>query len=152
MSSTAGAGAIYFTTESDPVFDGIKVVGFPVTTDGAFHDYAVDLRGSSGYGGVITQIRLDPSDTPGAQFSIDSINWQPDLASGTVQMLSTGGNGIGPRLSFTTDPGVTVRIQSSTNMTTWIPVGTNTTDAYGYMEFIDGTNSSSIGTYRIVWP
>ena len=152
MKSTAGNGAIYFSTEADPVFDGVKVVGFPVIADNAFHDYTVDMRASTGYGGVVTQIRLDPSDVSGAQFAIDSINWQPNLSAASVQILSTGGYGIGPRLSFATDPGITIRIQSSTNMTTWNSVGTNTTDAYGYMEFIDGTNAAPAGTYRMVWP
>lgn len=152
MKSTAGNGAIYFSTEASPTFDGVKVVGFPVVADNAYHDYTVDLRASSGYGGVVTQIRLDPSDVSGAQFAVDSINWQPNLSVANVQILSTGGYGLGPRLSVTTDPGITLRIQSSTNMSAWSYVGTNTTDAYGYMEFIDGTNSSPAATYRLVWP
>ena len=152
MHSTAGTnGAIYFCTEADPVFDSVKVVGFPIIADGANHDYAVDLRSSTGYGGVVTQIRIDPSDTPGAQFGIDSISWQPDLAAGGLQLLSLGSSG--PRLRFTTDSGLTVRILASPDLINWTSVGTNITDSAGNLEFLDPSASGGAQRfYRVVWP
>jgi len=129
----------------------VKVVGFPVITDGAWHDYAVDLRLSPGYGGVVTQIRIDPSDTSGAQFGIESIRWQPDLAAGELQLLSLGSPG--PRLRFTADPGLTLCILASPDLANWTLVGTNTTDAAGNLEFLDTAAAGLTQRfYRIAWP
>ena len=151
MRSTAGNGAIFFCTEADPVFDGVKVVGFAVIADGAWHDYAVDLRASSGYNGVVTQIRIDPSDTTGAQFGIDSIRWQPEFAAGSLHLSSQGN--LGSRLSFTADPGLTLRILASPDLANWTAVGTNTTDTAGNLEFLDTTTTGGAWRfYRVVWP
>jgi hypothetical protein len=151
MRSTAGAGALYFITEADSVWAQNKLVGIPVIADGTWHEYRVDLRVSVGYGGVVTQLRLDPSDTAGAQFAVDWVRWQPDVSAGSLQLLSL--DALGARLRFTGDPGARLRALASSDLLNWIPFRTNTADAQGQFEFADaGALGATRRFYRVVWP
>jgi hypothetical protein len=72
MKSTAGDWAqIYFITHSDTTWDEAKSVAVPITSDGNFHTYHIDMFQSAQYAGVITQIRLDPVVVSGADISVD---------------------------------------------------------------------------------
>jgi hypothetical protein len=153
MKTAAGSiGAIYFITEHDATWDGNKVAGFSLIADNQYHDYVVDLRASAGYGGVVTQIRLDPTDVSGAQFAVDSVVWQPDVGAGNLQLVTLGALGAG--LRFVTEPGLTVRLQASTNLAAWFDVQTQTTDPAGVADFVDPAALSGAPQryYRVSWP
>jgi hypothetical protein len=153
MKTTAGSiGAIYFITEHDATWDGNKVAGFSLIADNQYHDYLVDLRASAGYGGVVTQIRLDPTDVSGAQFAVDSVIWQPDVGAGNLQLVTLGASGAG--LRFATEPGLTVRLQGSTNLAAWFDVQVQTTDPAGVADFVDpeALPGAPQRYYRVSWP
>lgn len=63
MAVTAGNNAqVYFLTATSPHFDETKALSFPVTADGKFHTYRLDMTKTGAWKGTITQIRLDPAD------------------------------------------------------------------------------------------
>ncbi len=64
-----------FTTDEDPVIDGIKRVAVPVTADDAdYTTYLIDLRQNPRWTGRIRQLRIDPvQGTSTGTVSIDSI-------------------------------------------------------------------------------
>ena len=74
MSQTAGAWAqVFFQTETDPTWTPSKAVAFPITADGTMHEYLVDLAACADYKGVVTQLRLDPTDVTGSAMVIDKV-------------------------------------------------------------------------------
>jgi len=75
MSVTAGAWAqLFFITETDSTWDGAKLLSFPITADGAQHEYVLNLRTlCPAYQGVVTQVRLDPTDANGANIAVDYV-------------------------------------------------------------------------------
>jgi hypothetical protein len=72
------AASIYWLTP-DAGFDESRRVDFPVVADRQFHTYAVSLAASPTYRGIITRLRLDPSDggVPGDYVTIASISFRP---------------------------------------------------------------------------
>lgn len=73
MSQTAGASAqLFYVTESDPIWNEEKSAVFSISPDGNMHDYFVDLD-TAGGNGVITQIRLDPTDASGSEMAVDFV-------------------------------------------------------------------------------
>jgi len=79
MKVTAGdTGELYFITKSDGTYDESKVLQFPITVDGEFHTYILDMSKVQKWSGVITQIRLDPTVTQAA-IEIDYIHILPAL-------------------------------------------------------------------------
>ena len=72
MSQTAGStGRLYYITATDPVWNEEKSVSFAITPDGQMHDYFVDFGSLPQTNGVITQVRLDPTNAAGSQMAID---------------------------------------------------------------------------------
>jgi len=63
---------------------------------------------------------------------------------------TTGGNFT---LGFNATPGITIIIQSSTDLKSWIPVSTNTVPASGVVSFIDTATKSTPGKFfRVLFP
>ena len=74
MSQTAGTFAqLFYITETDPVWNEAKSVHFAITPDGGMHDYFVDIGSLVGTSGVITQVRLDPTNAGGSDMAIDFV-------------------------------------------------------------------------------
>ncbi|MPM67554.1 hypothetical protein SDC9_114477 [bioreactor metagenome] len=69
---TGNAAQLFFITDLDGGFDESKSISFPVQGDGKFHTYTLDMSKVKSWKNVITQIRLDPSETT-ANFEIDYI-------------------------------------------------------------------------------
>jgi len=77
MKISAGNYAeLYFMTNSEGTYDESKVLRFPITADGQFHTYIIDMTEATKWNGVITQIRLDPVVTQ-ATIEIDYIRLLP---------------------------------------------------------------------------
>ena len=57
-------GRIYFVTSQDKNWDGKKSATFLIKNDGTFQTYNISMSESSGWQGMITQLRLDPVDNP----------------------------------------------------------------------------------------
>lgn len=74
--SVEGIGQLFFITDSDGNYDEAKSLRFPIKADGEFHTYVLDMSQVPGWKGIITQIRLDPTDTQAA-VEIDYIRLQP---------------------------------------------------------------------------
>lgn len=73
MRQTAGTAAqIFYITDADPVWNEAKSKVFPITADGNYYDYFVDLDSAS-HKGVITQVRLDPTMVSGSNMGIDHV-------------------------------------------------------------------------------
>jgi hypothetical protein len=77
MKQTAGNNAqLFFLRETDGTWNEDKSVVFPVNADNQFHEYVVDMRAACpDYKGVITQIRLDPTDVSGSSMAIDYVRF-----------------------------------------------------------------------------
>lgn len=60
--STGSAAKIYFITSSDKNYDEAKALAFSIQGDGQFHTYTLDMSKVARWKGVISQIRLDPTD------------------------------------------------------------------------------------------
>lgn len=137
LRASAGSMAVlFFTTEHDSAWDLNKAIAIqPLITDGQWHDYTVDLRNSPNYNGLLTQIRLDPTDVAGAQFGIDHVRLLPDVEDihPTLSWLP----GTGPNLRFTSDPGTRFRLYQSNDLIGWTPQRVLTTDANGRAEHTD---------------
>jgi len=74
MKVSAGNTAdLYFSTNSESGYDESKVVHFPITSDGQFQTYILDMSNVKKWGGEITQIRFDPTNTQ-ADIEIDYIH------------------------------------------------------------------------------
>jgi len=77
MSVSAGDWAeIYFITDSDENWSESKKLEFPLTSDGQFHDYLIDMSEVSRWRLTITRLRLDPTDIASAEIQIDYIRVQ----------------------------------------------------------------------------
>ena len=73
MRQSAGTtGQLFYITDADPNWNVAKSVTFTITPDGTFYDYIIDLK-QSDLKGVITQIRLDPTNSSGSNMAIDYI-------------------------------------------------------------------------------
>ena len=74
MSQSAGTTAqLFYITETDPVWNESKSVQFSITPDGGMHDYFVDFGSLDETMGVITQVRLDPTNAAGSDMAIDFV-------------------------------------------------------------------------------
>ncbi|MFI4912230.1 MAG: right-handed parallel beta-helix repeat-containing protein [Sedimentisphaeraceae bacterium JB056] len=75
-SSTLGnTGRLYFVTKNDTLWNEEKSVSFDIVSDGQLHRYDIDMFTCASYKGVITQIRIDPTDMPGSQLAIDYLKF-----------------------------------------------------------------------------
>jgi hypothetical protein len=78
MQQTAGSNAqIFFIRETDGTWDQDKSVVFPINADGQFNEYVIDMRSNCPdyYKGVVTGIRLDPTDASGSSMAIDYVRF-----------------------------------------------------------------------------
>jgi hypothetical protein len=77
MKQTAGINAqIFFIRETDGAWNEDKSVAFPIIADNQFHEYVIDMRASCpDYKGVVTQIRLDPTDVTDSSMAIDYVRF-----------------------------------------------------------------------------
>lgn len=92
MSVNAGAtGQVFFQTETYPTFTGGKSVAFPLIADGVMREYLIDMRLCAEFKGVLTRLRVDPTDTAGAAISIDRVEI---LSNPIVRTLAA----VGPRI------------------------------------------------------
>lgn len=66
-------GAIYFTTENFPNWNGNKRVPFTVLNDGKYYKYAIHMNSNPNWWGTITGIRIDPANTGIAGTGSDTI-------------------------------------------------------------------------------
>jgi hypothetical protein len=57
---------VFFVTDSDSAYDEAKSLRFPVSGDGQFHTYTLDMSTVPLWKDTVTQIRLDPMETPGS--------------------------------------------------------------------------------------
>jgi len=75
MLLTAGrTGEFYWATQASPQTDEQKVVRFPVTADGQWHEYAIPVGDHPRWRGQrITEIRIDPG--TGASSGHVEIDW-----------------------------------------------------------------------------
>jgi hypothetical protein len=65
MKVSAGVAAqLFFITNADSNYDEAKSLRFDIQGDGEFHTYALDMSRVPGWKDTITQIRLDPVETP----------------------------------------------------------------------------------------
>jgi hypothetical protein len=71
--SSGNSAQLFFITSSDNTYDESKSLRFSVNGDGKFHTYTLDMSTISGWNGTITQIRLDPIETP-SSFEVDYIS------------------------------------------------------------------------------
>lgn len=89
MSQTAGAFAqIFFKLETDATFTQSKSVFLPIIADGLMRDYVVDMGQCAAYQGVVTQWRLDPTDTPSSVMAIDAFAAEAGPCLATVVPVS----------------------------------------------------------------
>jgi len=77
MSVSAGNNAqIFFITETDGAWNQDKSMSFALNADGEQHEYVLDMRSlCPDYKGVITKIRLDPTDITGSDISVDYVRF-----------------------------------------------------------------------------
>ncbi len=94
-----------------------------------------DLRNSPNYKGVVTQIRLDPTDVAGAQFGVDHVRLLPDVEE--IKTSLSWLPGTGSNLRFNSDPGTRFRLYQSSDLIEWTPQRVLTTDANGRAEHTD---------------
>jgi len=74
MAVSAGSGAqTYWTTQDSPHFDEQKVVNIAIVPDGRLRDYVFPVGEHRNWNGVITHLRLDPSNAAAADIVIQSI-------------------------------------------------------------------------------
>lgn len=74
MSIDAGPNAaVFWTRETDPQWSGEKAIGFETLPDGDIHTYEINLRSAPEYMGVVTQLRLDPTEIAGTSIRIADV-------------------------------------------------------------------------------
>ncbi len=90
MSISRGERAQLFWTRSDSkMYSESKSISFDIVADGNFHEYILDLGENQEWSGVIRGLRLDPTDSTGAEISIDSIRIpEPCLIPAILTLLS----------------------------------------------------------------
>ncbi len=98
MSTSAGSSAQFFyATDAENAFTATKVVTFPITSDGQFHEYTVDMASDAEWPGhTLTGLRLDPPGITDAVFKVDYI------VGGTLDYRD--GDGIADATEGTADP------------------------------------------------
>ncbi len=69
------SGAIYFTTDSSPVYDPDKLVPFEVINDGQWREYKIFMGDHAKWQGQITGIRIDPAESGIAGTANDTTGW-----------------------------------------------------------------------------
>lgn len=86
--SDGNTAGIYFSTNSESGHDETKAVHFPITGDGQFHTYILDMSKVKKWSGKITQIRFDPT------------NAQADIEIDYIHILSSAMPTISPAWDF----------------------------------------------------
>jgi hypothetical protein len=144
---SAGSTAQFFFF---PKAGGTYSVNFSVPPDGKWVERVIDLSTNANWKGYIHSIRLDPTTASNATVELDWVRLRP--AAGylpeprlTSPWLTNGAFGFevqGPS-------GWTYVVQTSTNVTSWIPVGTNT-QAYPPFVWTDPAPGGGRKFYRVL--
>ncbi len=72
MMADAGSHAqVFFITHNDPLWNEAKSITVPLIADGKYHIYKLDMLSCPEYAGIITQVRVDPTNVSGANVGID---------------------------------------------------------------------------------
>ena len=94
-----GSAAIYFTTAASPSWGEDKRVDFTVTNDGNWRVYGVRMDSNSLWSGLITGIRIDPSNFGRAGVNSDTVGFD------YIKLTTSGGDTTPPTISsFTVTP------------------------------------------------
>jgi hypothetical protein len=75
-STTQDRAQLFWRTATLKEGEGTQV-SFPVTSDGQWHEYRVDVASSPRWRGRIRHLRLDPCMRSGVRFAIDFIRLEP---------------------------------------------------------------------------
>jgi len=108
-------GFIYFTTTTDPSFDGAKLVTFPLQQSNGYTEYTVDMGANSQWTGTIKQLQLNldtATNTTGVEtFNVDY-----------VRVIGTSGTGAatptGTPSATTSSPSTATPLSTPTTATT----------------------------------
>lgn len=72
--NTKDLGQVFWATTDSQVSES-NSLRFEVIGDGEFHDYVIDLGKSSQWRGLVTTLRIDPTNQPGVKLAIDKIEF-----------------------------------------------------------------------------
>ncbi|MGB9597018.1 MAG: hypothetical protein ACPL7B_12120, partial [Candidatus Poribacteria bacterium] len=62
----------FWSTEDSPISEA-NSISFPIISDGKIHEYIIPVRKHSNWKGIITSIRLDPTNSSDSEIIIESI-------------------------------------------------------------------------------
>lgn len=90
-------GQLFWMTSTDAAFSEARSYRFPITADGQFRTYQLNLAASNNYSGLITRLRLDPAYN-GQTGDYADIAWISSAPVGTneparMPLLTTFANG-----------------------------------------------------------
>ena len=72
MSVSSGSrGQLFWIRKDARTYSEAKSVSFEIVSDGAFHEYVLDLGASPEWSGVIRQLRFDPTDAGDSEILLD---------------------------------------------------------------------------------
>ena len=76
MKISRGAHAqLFWSTESNPISEATSI-RFEIRSDGNSHDYVIPVAQHTKWKGMITSLRLDPTDSAGSEIAVESITGQ----------------------------------------------------------------------------
>ena len=73
--SKGSMAEVFWATEEHHISEATKM-SFRIIPDGAFHEYTIPVAQHPLWRGVITQLRLDPTNVAGAEIEIQKITGQ----------------------------------------------------------------------------
>ena len=90
MRITAGSwGQLFWTTRGSRYFTEKNSIKFPIKADGLFHLYVLDLGNLSEWTDTVTELRLDPTDSPDSDIDIDYIRIPEPILSSLGGLLAS---------------------------------------------------------------
>lgn len=63
---------VFWATQTEPISESTSV-SFEIKSNGKFHDYLVPVAQNPKWTGIITRLRLDPTDSAGSEIAVESI-------------------------------------------------------------------------------
>ncbi len=69
-------GQLFWASDAQAISENTSV-GFPLTLDGQFHEYTLDLKANPKWRGRITALRLDPCNAKDVQVAVDAVRLLP---------------------------------------------------------------------------
>ncbi len=73
MATSKGQMAQFFWSTTDSPISESNSISFPITSDGKIHEYIIPVGKHSNWNGIITSIRLDPTNSSDSEIVIESI-------------------------------------------------------------------------------